>query len=166
MPGDPERILRRPNAVRPWLPCRSGPPGRWLKIRHDLRELAAWMSEVEPGWFDRDFWSFLVRALPPRWLFHVVKRLVIGRRAKTRDPPWFTEAFRERAIQRSSKRFTVAHRFASAHAEQYDRHLTAGHYTSSVRSEHSAGLMHGVDVEYPFRDRDLVAFLMAIPATS
>ena len=34
---------------------------------------------------------------------------------------------------------------------------------SNVRYLNAAGLMHGVDVRYPFRDRDLVAFLMAIP---
>jgi asparagine synthetase B (glutamine-hydrolysing) len=41
--------------------------------------------------------------------------------------------------------------------------VTAGHYMNSVRLESGIGLMHGVDVRYPFRDRDLVAFLMAIP---
>jgi asparagine synthetase B (glutamine-hydrolysing) len=34
---------------------------------------------------------------------------------------------------------------------------------STVRLETGIGSMHGVDVRYPFRDRDLVAFLMAIP---
>ena len=59
--------------------------------------------------------------------------------------------------------FLERHRFASAHAEQYFRHLTAGHYTHSVRCQRAVGEMHGVDVSFPFRDRDLVSFLMAIP---
>lgn len=137
--------------------------GRWLKIRRDLREFAAWMTDADPAFFVSEFRSRLIRALPPRWLFRFAKRQVGRWRGQRRYPPWFTEAFRERAILSSSNRFATPHRFASAHTEQYYRHVKAGHYTTSVRSEHSAGLMHGVDVEYPFRDRDLVAFLMAIP---
>jgi asparagine synthase (glutamine-hydrolysing) len=137
--------------------------GRWLKIRHDVREFSAWMTDTEPGAFRREFRARMVRALPPRWLFRLVKRRVGRRRAKTRYPPWFTPAFRERALVRASTRFETSRRFATAHAEQYYRHATAGHYVNSVRCEHAAGQMHGVDVSYPFRDRDLVAFLMAIP---
>jgi asparagine synthase (glutamine-hydrolysing) len=137
--------------------------GRWLTIRRDLREFAAWMTDADPGFFVSEFWSRTIRALPPRWLFQFVRRRVGRWRGAQRYPPWFTDAFRDRAIVRSSSRFATSRRFASAHAEQYYRHVTAGHYKGSVRSEHSAGLMHGVDVEYPFRDRDLVAFLMAIP---
>src|SRR4030095_4165563 len=32
-----------------------------------------------------------------------------------------------------------------------------------VEQQCRVGLMHGVEVRHPFRDRDLVAFLMAIP---
>src|SRR6185295_20280263 len=70
---------------------------------------------------------------------------------------------RARALARASARFDGRRRFATEHGEQYYRHTTAGHYSNSVRCERSAGEMHGVDVRYPFRDRDLVAFLMAIP---
>jgi len=76
---------------------------------------------------------------------------------------WFTEAFRQRAIAGSSKRFRQPRRFASFHTEQLYRHATAGHYINSVRCERAVGRIYDVDVRYPFRDRDLVAFLMAIP---
>jgi asparagine synthase (glutamine-hydrolysing) len=137
--------------------------GRWLTIRHDLREFAAWMTDAEPGFFEGEFWGRMVRALPPRWLFQFVKRCIGLWREQSRYPPWFTAAFRQRALARASTRFAAPHRFATAHAEQYYRHATAGHYANNVRCERSAGEMHGIDVRYPFRDRDLVAFLMAIP---
>ena len=41
--------------------------------------------------------------------------------------------------------------------------MTAGHYVNVIRRQKAAGQMRGLDVAYPFRDRDLVAFLMAIP---
>src|SRR5262249_53154166 len=67
---------------------------RWLKIRHDLREFAAWAGDAEPGDFARDFLSRLVRALPPRWLFEWVKQRTKRRRGHRRYPPWFTPDFR------------------------------------------------------------------------
>jgi asparagine synthase (glutamine-hydrolysing) len=137
--------------------------GRWLKIRHDLREFAAWMTDEDPGIFEEEFWSRLRRALPPRWLFRFAKRCAEHWRAPARYSPMFTPSFRERARARASARSATSVRFASEHATQYYRHATAGHYVRNVRLESGIGLMHGVDVRYPFRDRDLVAFLMAIP---
>lgn len=137
--------------------------GRWLKIRHDLREFSAWMTDADADGVARDFRSRVIRGLPPRWLFRVVKGMAGPRRARTRHPPWFTARFRERAFARASQRFPAPRRFASAHAEQYYRHTQAGHYANYVRSERVIGEMYGVEISYPFRDRDLVAFLMAIP---
>jgi len=136
--------------------------GRWLKVRHHLAEFAAWMTDVEPGFFEREFWQRIVRALPPRWLFRLAKRH-IGRQADALYAPWFSKEFKRRAFAHLSARLVASRRFANRHAEQYYRHATAGHYVSNVRRQHGAGLMHGVDVRYPFRDRDLVAFLMAVP---
>jgi asparagine synthase (glutamine-hydrolysing) len=136
---------------------------RWLDVRRHLRNCAAWSIDVEPDFFRREFWSHATRGLPPRWLVRSGRRLLRHLRAKGRYPPWFTEAFRRRAIERSAQRFKHARRFASFHAEQLYRHVTAGHYINSVRCERAAARIHGVDVRYPFRDRDLVAFLMAIP---
>jgi len=137
--------------------------GRWLKARHDLREYGAWATDVDPRFFARDFRARIVRGLPPRWAFRTVKRAVRARRSRGRYPPWFTAAFRQRAEAAASTRFDVSHRFATAHSEQYYRHATAGHYLNIVRCEQAFARAHGLDLRYPFRDRDLVAFLMAIP---
>ena len=137
--------------------------GRWLKIRHDLHEVAAWNTDVDPLLFRIETRRRFVRGLPPRWLFRLVKRLLSDPRLSARYPVWFAAAFRQRAAVRSSARFAEPRRFASAHAEQYYRHATAGHYRNIVRCERSAAAACGIDLRYPFRDRDLVAFLMAIP---
>jgi asparagine synthase (glutamine-hydrolysing) len=137
--------------------------GRWFKLRHDLREFAAWNAEVDPRIFRRDFWRSLVRALPPHWAFQFTKRALRASRAKARYPPWFTPTFRQRAIASASRRFREPRRFATAHTRNCFRHATAGHYLNIVRREQAAAAVHGVEVRYPYRDRDLVAFLMAIP---
>jgi asparagine synthase (glutamine-hydrolysing) len=137
--------------------------GRWLKVRHDVRQFHAWATDVEPRFFTSDLCKRIVRALPPRWAFRAVKRLLKERRFRERYPSWFSAGFRRRAEAVASKRFDASHRFATAHAEQYYRHATAGHYVNIVRCEQALARAHGLALAYPFRDRDLVAFLMAIP---
>lgn len=137
--------------------------GRWLKIRHDLREFAAWMTDVEAGFFEREFRSALVRTSPPRWLFRVVRKRTARRRSKGIRPQWYTPKFLERALERSLGRPELDRRFRSHHAEQCYRHATSGFYRVQVQLADAAGLMHGIEVAHPFRDRDVVAFLMAIP---
>jgi asparagine synthase (glutamine-hydrolysing) len=137
--------------------------GRWMKARHDVREVCRWATDVDPQVIVQEFWRRMVRGLPPRWAFRTGKRLVRGRRAAARYPPWFSTSVRQRAEAASSTRFDSPRRFASAHSEQYYRHATAGHYVNIVRCEQAFARAHGLDLSYPFRDRDLVAFLMAIP---
>jgi len=137
--------------------------GRWRKVRHDLRELRSWTPDAADGFFARDLRARLVRGLPPRRLYALVRRAIAPWRERSRHPVWFTDAFRRRAAGRARTRFVDRSDFGSTHAQQYFRHVTAGHYTHSVRCQRAAGEMHGVDVSFPFRDRDLVAFLMAIP---
>ena len=43
------------------------------------------------------------------------------------------------------------------------RTATAGHYLFQVQRQTAEALTRGLEAAYPFRDRDLVAFLMAIP---
>ena len=137
--------------------------GRWRKVRHDVRALRAWTPEADPGFFEPDLRARLVRGLPPRWLYRLGRRVARPWRERSRYPRWFTASFRQRAAALARTRYVERHQFGSAHAEQYFRHLTAGHYTHSVRCQRAVGEMHGVDISFPFRDRDLVSFLMAIP---
>ena len=137
--------------------------GRWLKAHHDVREFCRWATDVDPHWMFRDFRQRMTRGLPPRWAFRMVKRVMRSRRAKGRYPPWFAASFHRRAEAAGSRRFDSRRRFPTAHSEQYYRHATAGHYVNIVRCEQAFARAHGLDLSYPFRDRDLVAFLMAIP---
>lgn len=137
--------------------------GRWTKIRHDLNEFAAWAIDVDPACFRRDFWRYLLRGLAPRSVLQLGKTVLRQPRARQRYPHWYTAAFRQRAVVRAGARFRRPRRFASFHAEQLYRHATAGHYINLVRRGRALAEPYGIDVRYPFRDRDLVAFLMAIP---
>jgi len=138
--------------------------GRWLKVRGDLREFARWMTDADPAYFRREFRRAFVRSLPPRWLFRALKRHVGDWRGRTSMyPSWFTGRLRQRALARHTRPIDYRASPVTYHAQELHGHVTAGHYLSQLHRQISAGQMYGVDVCYPFRDRDLVAFLMAIP---
>jgi asparagine synthase (glutamine-hydrolysing) len=135
--------------------------GSWLKIRRDLREFGAWMNG-ESKFFEQEFRQSLARSMLPRPLFQVVKRGVSRRRA-ARYPAWYTKAFIRRVLDRQMTRFESGSRFANRHAEECFRNATAGHYLFHVQRQVTAAAALGVDLASPFRDRDLVAFMMAVP---
>ena len=137
--------------------------GRWLKIRHDIRECSAWMTDVDPELLYAEFWKRLVRDVPPGWLFRLVKKVFFQPKASRAYPPWFSRRFREAAVDRASRRFESSLEFATTHTKHYHLSATAGHYRNVVRCERAVAAAHGIDLQYPFRDRDLVAFVMAIP---
>ena len=135
--------------------------GRWLKVRRDLREFSAWMTDAA-GFFGPEFRKTLLRSLPPRWLYQAAKKHATRSRL-ARYPSWYRKGLLERLLERQLSRFESGLQFASRHTEEYYRRATAGHDLTHVEQQSRAGLMHGVEVCHPFRDRDLVAFLMAIP---
>ncbi len=137
--------------------------GHWALVRRHLRQTAAWMSDVDPGIPRRWFLRAAARAVAPAWMRRVA-RVTLDRTLKRASyAPWFTNQFRERALQRALDRAGLPRRFASAHADEYWRLATSGYYLSALLQTGSAGVAHQLDTAYPFRDRDLVAFLIGIP---
>jgi asparagine synthase (glutamine-hydrolysing) len=135
--------------------------GRWRTVRRHLREFGAWMTDVGPAFYQEEFWGGLLRSLVPRAAFQAVKNRATRTRA-ARYASWYRKPFVDRVLDRQSTRFPSLP-FASRHAEEYHRHLTAGHYHFFFQRQSAAALMHGLELACPFRDRDLAAFLMAIP---
>ena len=104
-----------------------------------------------------------MRSLPPRWLFRAVKKRTARWRSRRTHPRWYTRRFLDRALDRALSRPDLGRAFPNTHTERYYRHATSGYYRVQVQRGDAGGLMHDVEVLHPFRDRDLVAFLMAIP---
>jgi len=137
--------------------------GRWLTLRRNLREVAAWTSDVTPGFFRQQFRRDLLRSLAPAWLLRHARKTLGRWRSIERCPPWYTKTFRQRPFERALGRPYPRQRQMSQHGEQCYRYATSGHYLAQLQYKTNAGLMHNLDTWWPFRDRDLVAFLMAIP---
>lgn len=135
--------------------------GRWLTIARDLRAFGVWMADAGPRFFVHEFRRTFVRSCCPDWIFDAVKKHATRQRL-ARYPAWYRRGFLDPVLHRQLTRFE-SRPCSSLHAEEYFRRATAGYELAHVAHQTRVGLMSGVDVLYPFRDRDLVAFLMAIP---
>jgi asparagine synthase (glutamine-hydrolysing) len=136
--------------------------GRWARVRSDLKTFREWMTDVDAGVFEHQFFDALVRDAIPRWLFQVAKKRSTRWRTR-RYPRCYSRRLIRRLLERQLGRFEPRCRSASSHAWEYHGRASGGHSLAQVRQLSALGVMHGIDVAYPFRDRDLVAFLMAIP---
>jgi asparagine synthase (glutamine-hydrolysing) len=136
--------------------------GRWTRVVRDLKTFRAWMTDVDAGVFERQFFNGLVRDAIPRWLFQMAKTRATRWRTR-RYPRCYSRRLIRRLLERQLSRFEPRRRSASRHAWEFHGRASGGHSLAQVRQLTALGVMHGLDVSYPFRDRDLVAFLMAIP---
>jgi len=137
--------------------------GRWMTVRRHLREYPRWMTDVDRRVFARSFANAAARAAAPSWLMFTATRALGRARAARRYPAWFSASFRERAYQRALDRARAPRRFRSEHREQSWRCLTSGNYLASILQAHNSAAALGMEVAYPFRDRDLVTFLANVP---
>jgi asparagine synthase (glutamine-hydrolysing) len=137
--------------------------GRWMAVRRDLRETAAWMTDVDPAWFRRAFRADLARSVVPRWLRRPVRRALAIPRSRREYPRWYSAPLVERARDRALARREPPREFASRHAEQIYQMAGSARFLAQQERRSRSGSMCDVEVRYPFRDRDLIAFVMAIP---
>ena len=137
--------------------------GRWRAVGQHLRALPDWMPDVSPRLLHKQLAGEAARRVAPSWLMRAARHTIGRARAARRYPAWFTPNFRERARQRGLDRARTRRRFRTAHQEQCWGSATSGHYLATVLQTNNTASAFGIDVAYPYRDRDLVAFLAAIP---
>lgn len=136
--------------------------GRFGMAVSHVREFGRWMTDVDPAVFSDELTRELRRSFVPAPIFQAVKRALRARRAR-QYPAWYRREHVTALLERQIDRFDPGRRASSCHASEYHHHATAGYYRAQTHHQTALGRMHGLDVRYPFRDRDLVAFLMSIP---
>ena len=133
----------------------------WLEIYRHLKEFARWNTDVEPSFFRRGFTRGLLRSFLPRPLSRIAKRARNRLFPGSMPGHWYSERLHQLA-RSLTRRPPPAPLSATAHG------LSLYH---EARSASCA--LHGVEQQggchapgkraFPFLDRDLVGFLMAIP---
>ena len=95
-------------------------------------------------------------ALPLKWL----RLRVFGRQ---QPKPWFTSSFLAAALRHRYRLATFDRPFHSAHARAVYVEARSKYHVQCMEWNAKVAGLHGMDVSFPFLDRDLIAFIMAIP---
>ena len=131
---------------------------KWMTVRTHLREFSRWLTNVDPKWFYRQFFVGLVRESLPDTLVQLLRRLRRGR-----DGPWYSETFRNRAHQRLRERLMTGSRFPTAYASSLYETARAEYHLFCMEWNNKVAAMHGLEIAFPFLDRELIQFMIAIP---
>lgn len=135
---------------------------RWRQLWAHLTEFGRWFTDVQPREFRRRFLLDLI-------VFHASPRLL--QRLRTlraklqrdgRDGPWYTEAFRRQALA-PARNSDSRRAFATARARALYETARAGTYLLGMEWNNKVGAMHGLEMAFPFLDRDLITFLIGVP---
>jgi asparagine synthase (glutamine-hydrolysing) len=130
----------------------------WGEIRAHLTEYGRWYTDADPRYFRRRFVLDLVTDHAPSGLVSWLRRL----RAKRRLP-WYADTLRKRAGRRASLQTAVTGAFATAHAKSLYEEARSRYHVLCMEWENKVAAMYGLEMAFPFLDRDLLVFLMGIP---
>src|SRR6201981_708453 len=128
----------------------------------DLNQFGLWMTDVHPAEFRQQFWPDLLRAHLPGRFLPLLRRI----RAKTQPghyPTWYSKPFRQRALDRAVGQTSLQGEFASKHAEECYGHAHSKYHPSDLEESRKMCADYGLEPAYPFMDRDLISFIMAVP---
>ncbi len=130
----------------------------WGKTWAHLREFGRWFTDADPMYFKWRFFADLVK-------YHVPAALVPFLRRLRGQPyrPWYTDAFRKRARRLAAQQTSIPRHFATAHARAVYEEAKSGYHVQCMEWDNKVAAMHGLEMAFPFLDRDLISLLIGIP---
>jgi asparagine synthase (glutamine-hydrolysing) len=138
--------------------CRRGD---WREAWRHVNEYSRWVDASE-NQFKRRLRVALLKYYAPPSVISALRDLRNRVRPTTELRPWYTEAFRRR-IPSNGASHIPCRLSASAHAQSLYRQARSRYHGLCMEWNDKSSAMHGLETAFPFLDRDLVAFLMAIP---
>lgn len=135
----------------------------WNRIRQHTREYARYFGEGEARTLLRRLPGDIVRHHLPRQLvapLKWVKRRALG---EHRQKQWFSNTFLRAALRFADRPASVGSGFHSAHARSIYLEARSKYHVQCMEWHNKIGALRGLDVALPLLDRDLLAFLMAVP---
>lgn len=135
----------------------------WTTVWAHLKEYPRWYDDVERPGFTREFFRDLVRHHAPDVMVTLARRF----RAKEKPPlpalAWYTGSFRLHGNGPRSRPAVPGGPRVAAHAQSMYREVRNSYHVLCMESNDKAAAMYGMEMAFPFLDRDLLSFLMAIP---
>jgi asparagine synthase (glutamine-hydrolysing) len=135
---------------------------RWVALVRHMREQPRWLTEVGTGELQRGWLMDIVRSALPditRSRIRAFRRRLRQGSGERYPMPWYTDRLR----QSLEPEHAPADVTGSAHAVSLYRAVRAKHQAWNAEANNKMNAVHGLDVSFPFIDRDVVSFLMSIP---
>jgi len=137
--------------------CREG---RLRELWNHLNEYVGWLDVDDPNYVRKRFFKNLMRHTAPAPMLSAFRRARHSLRRSSDTTAWYAEQFRLRAIR-------VLHEekrpHASEHARSLYRNARSRYHALCMEWNNKVAACHGLEMAFPFLDRDLIAFLMGLP---
>ena len=132
------------------------------RIRRHLRSYERFFDADGARVLRRRFATDLVRHHVPRAALPLLKA-VRRRLVPPEHPrPWFTDTFLRRALRNANSPADFGGGFHSAHAKSLYLEARSKYHVHCMEWNNKCAALHGLETAFPFLDRDLIAFLMAV----
>ena len=135
---------------------------RFTEVRREFDALARSMRDSPPSMLRQEYAHYFLWEVAPERALRVLRALR-RRLGRDRRPQWFTRTFRDLAYRRSQQQRRAVGPFAGKHAELVHRNFVPTHRLNMLEELNKLSAAYGLERAYPFMDRDLVEFMMAIP---
>ena len=137
----------------------------WRTVRTHLNEYGLWLDDVDPKIFRYRFFLGLLKYRILRPLYPLVRGLWLNGRIWIKaDRPWYSGILRRRASRRAwNPPIADAWKSPSSEARSIYEQARSAQHVLGMELNNKLASIHGLEMAFPFLDRDLVAFLMAIP---
>ena len=132
-------------------------------IRRHTREFGRYFGDGETSMRRRLLLIDAVRYHVPRAIAPPLKWLRLRVFERRSPKPWFAPAFLRAALRHRFRLATFERSFHSAHARAVYIQARSKYQVQCMEWNNKVGALHGLDVAFPFLDRDLIGYLMAIP---
>jgi asparagine synthase (glutamine-hydrolysing) len=134
---------------------------RWGEVGEHLKEINRWCPDVSPRTYQRLLFQELFKAHVPHRLTPLLRRLRDLVAPQVVTVGIYTKAFRDLAYHGNGDR--SGRGWPNAHSRTLYQEIRSRARVFSMEWHNKLAAMEGLETSFPFLDRDLVAFMMAIP---
>lgn len=135
----------------------------WLTVWRHLHEYGRWFGAEEARVLRHRFVTDVVRHHVPGALVPVLKRLKRRVTGPLDVKPWFSDRFLALALRHVDRPAMLGRGFHSAHARAIYLEARSKYHVQCLEWNNKTAARYGLTPAFPYLDRDLLAFLMAVP---
>ncbi|MGO9603684.1 MAG: asparagine synthetase B family protein [Candidatus Binataceae bacterium] len=133
----------------------------WRRVRRHLAEYSKWFVDCDPGYFRARFYREMMLNLTPTVMRSMVRPFYSETAAFHSNRSWISRELIARARRRRPR---LKHpRYASVHGRNIYQTVHAKSHRLQIDADEKMAARFGLERSSPFLDRDVIAFLMAVP---